>query len=132
MSNRFNRFIFQEKIPFHKREAQSERIRTEFPNHVPVIVEPCNNKAPDRVQKTKYLVPKEYPVSRFLSMLRGKISNLHRDEAIFLFTDDNSTPSASETMSRLYDQKHHEDGFLYLHYAFENAFGKGALCVRDE
>ena len=117
-----NDFEFQQKYSLEHRTTQSEKIRGKFPTRIPMIIEPANRKTVRQIEKTKFLIPEDYHVSRFLNMLRSKVTLL-KDQAIFIFLENNTIPPANETMSRIYENHKNEDGFLYVHYTTENTFG---------
>ena len=123
---------FSEIYTFDQRCTQSKKIREQYPNHVLLIVEPAEtknqkNKVTESLNdskniKTKYIVPNGQTVGKFLSSFRKNIT-LSENQALYLLTLDNTTPSLSMTISQL-DKKHQsEDGFLYLKFTGENAFG---------
>jgi GABA(A) receptor-associated protein len=113
--------FFSEKT-FEQRRADCEFVVTRYPGRVPVI---CEKKVGDSVQqldKRKYLVPNDVTVSQFVYILRKRIS-LTPEKALFLFTNDNTLPSGSETIATVHKRRRAQDGFLYLTYAGENTFG---------
>ena len=123
---------FSERYTFEQRCTQSAKIRLQYPDHVLLIVEaaPTTNGANktnveivNQNIKTKYIVPNEHTVGRFLASFRKNVV-LSENQAIYLLTLVNTTPALNMTMSQL-DQKYRsEDGFLYLIYTAENTFGK--------
>ena len=52
-----------------------------------------------------------------------KYIKIKSDEAIFIFTSNNTLVPNSWTVKELYDQHKKEDNFLYLYYSIENTFG---------
>jgi len=131
---------FVEKYSFEQRKTQSAKIHAQYPDRVLVIVEPApqrrrggkNQKSivaadgPDGlpgVIKSKFLVPGDQTVGRFLATFRKQLK-LSKAQAIYLLTTDNTIPAVSMTMSQLNKQHQDEDGFLYLVYTGENTFGK--------
>lgn len=73
------------------------------------------------IDKRKYLVPKDLSVGQFVYVIRKRIK-LPSEKAIFIFVNDILPPTAS-LMSRIYEEHHDEDGFLYVLYSGENTFG---------
>ena len=123
-----------------KRTKQSKKIRVAYPQHIPVIIEP--ERGLKRLPQTKYLLPVEMTVSKFMIKLRQKLE-IDANVAIYLLINttcdnDNSGHRLSSVSSsvpahepapmswtfvqldRVYT---HDDGFLYLILAEENVFG---------
>ena len=105
------------------RSAESGRIRSKYPDRIPVICErseQCNKDVPD-IDKKKYLVPSDLTVGQFVYVIRKRIK-MNPEKALFLFID-NKLPPTSEIMSNIYDEHKDDDGFLYIQYSGENTFG---------
>lgn len=105
-----------------KRKAEAERILTRFPDRLPVICEKVETSDIADIDKRKYLVPKDLSVGQFVYVIRKRIK-LPSEKAIFIFVNDILPPTAS-LMSRIYEEHHDEDGFLYVLYSGENTFGE--------
>ena len=72
---------------------QAERIRSKYPERVPVICEKdARSDIPD-IDKKKYLVPADLTVSQFTWVIRKRIK-LPPESAMFLFINDH-LPQAS-------------------------------------
>ena len=104
-----------------KRKEVAEKIRSKYPDRIPVIVEKApKSDAPD-IDKKKYLVPADITVGKFVYEIR-KHMKLNPEQAIFLFVNDTLPPTAA-LMSQIYEKNRDEDGFLYVTYSGENTFG---------
>eukprot|EP01116_Phalansterium_solitarium_P017385 TRINITY_DN4267_c0_g1_i1.p1 TRINITY_DN4267_c0_g1~~TRINITY_DN4267_c0_g1_i1.p1 ORF type:complete len:120 (+),score=37.68 TRINITY_DN4267_c0_g1_i1:98-457(+) len=112
---------FKTEHSFDKRKEVADKIRSKYPERIPVIVEkgPKAN-APD-IDKKKFLVPADLTVNKFIFEIR-KHMKLNPEQAIFIFVKD-SLPPSSALMSQIYEKNRDEDGFLYIQYAGENTFG---------
>uniref|UniRef100_A0A3P9NW78 Gamma-aminobutyric acid receptor-associated protein-like 2 n=1 Tax=Poecilia reticulata TaxID=8081 RepID=A0A3P9NW78_POERE len=100
---------------------ESTKIRSKYPDRVPVIVEKVSGSQIVDIDKRKYLVPSDITVAQFMWIIRKRIQ-LPSEKAIFLFVD-KTVPQSSITMGQLYDKEKDEDGFLYVAYSGENTFG---------
>ena len=106
-----------------EREAESTRIRTKYPDRIPIIL----NKDPKcklikDIDRKKYLVPNDLTVGQFVFVIRKRIK-LSPETAIYLFVNNSTIPTTSSTISSLYDSYKDIDGFLYITYSSENTFG---------
>jgi GABA(A) receptor-associated protein len=110
-----------------KRKSEAERIRSKYPDRVPVICEKADANArssssdiPD-IDKKKYLVPADLTVGQFHYVIRKRIK-LAPEKALFLFCANTIPPNAA-LMSTVYEEQKDEDGFLYIQYSGESTFG---------
>ncbi len=113
---------FKKKFCFNDRLNESERIRSKYPDRIPVICEKAQENAgiPD-IDKTKYLVPQDLTVGQFIYVIRKRVK-LPPESALFIFVN-GTIPPASMQMLSLYESVKNSDGFLYVTYANENTFG---------
>lgn len=119
---------FKANNSYTKRVEESERVRSKYPDKVPVIVEKAASNAarkgsdqvPD-IDKRKYLVPSEITVGQLVYVIRKRI-HLSPEKAIFVFVRNVLPPTASP-MGAVYDDYRDPDGFLYVTYSGENTFG---------
>jgi len=109
-------FDFKKKHPFDARRKESSSVLSRYPDRIPVVVQPYGS-AP-KIDKSKYLVPNTLTCGQFLFILRRRLS-IGSEQALFLHVDGlllvGSFPLSSA--------KRDEDGFLYVSYSVENAFG---------
>uniref|UniRef100_A0A6A7GDF7 Autophagy-related protein 8 n=1 Tax=Hirondellea gigas TaxID=1518452 RepID=A0A6A7GDF7_9CRUS len=113
---------FKAKYTFENRGQESGRIRSKYPDRIPVICEKAENSDIDRIDKKKYLVPSDLTVGQFVYVIRKRMK-LNPEKAIFIFVNKNVLPSTGSLMSKLYEEHKDEDGFLYVTYSGENTFG---------
>ncbi|XP_072986240.1 autophagy-related protein 8f-like isoform X2 [Typha latifolia] len=112
---------FKQEHDLEKRKADSAKIKNKYPDRVPVIVEKADRSDIPSIDKRKYLVPSNLTLGQFVYVIRKRI-NLTADKAIFMFVD-NVLPPTGTLISKLYEDKKDEDGFLYFVYSGENTFG---------
>mmetsp|Transcript_27541 Transcript_27541/g.61520 ORF Transcript_27541/g.61520 Transcript_27541/m.61520 type:complete len:128 (-) Transcript_27541:228-611(-) len=112
---------FKAEHPLEKRKLEAERIRSKYPERVPVICEKDPRSDIPDIDKKKYLVPADLTVSQFTFVIRKRIK-LPPESAMFLFIKD-TLPQKAALMSTVYEEEKDEDGFLYITYSGENTFG---------
>ncbi|XP_077148905.1 microtubule-associated protein 1 light chain 3 gamma isoform X2 [Ranitomeya variabilis] len=105
------------------RKSEVIRMKSKFPTKVPVIVERYKReKYLPLLDKTKFLVPRDLPMSQFLNILRNRM-NLSATHAFYILVNERNLCSMSFTMTELYRDLKDEDGFLYMTYASQEMFG---------
>ena len=114
---------FKNRYSFKARKAESEKMRRLYPNKIPVICEknPKDKDLPSSKRK-KYLISKDITCGQFMSIMRSRV-NLGPEKAMFLFID-NIIPGPTSNLSELFIRYKDPDGFLYIVYTGENAFGE--------
>jgi len=113
---------FKDQHPLEKRSAESSRIRSKYPDRIPVIAEKSDKSDIPDIDKKKYLVPADLTMGQFLYVIRKRIK-LSPDAAIFIFVN-NTMPPAAALMAQIYKESADEDGFLYVTYSGESTFGQ--------
>jgi len=113
---------FKTDFTFEQRCAEVERIRSKYPDRIPVICERhlSDTNSPN-IDKTKYLVPMDLTVGQFLFIIRKRI-HITSDQALYLFVN-GSIPPTIESMNMVYENFKDNDGYLYMEYAAESTFG---------
>lgn len=110
----------------HSAEYRSNEcinFRTLHPDRIPVIVDAHDKHAPV-LKKHKFLVPADMSYAQFLYIVRKRLPEFPAEQALYIFTENGSLLTGSELMSVVYSEfKDPVDGFLYLVYTTENAFG---------
>lgn len=112
---------FRKNYSLEKRKSESSRIKSKYPNRIPIICEKNINCDVPNIDKNKYLVPVDLTVGQFLYVIRKRIK-LNPEKALFLFIN-NTIPATSQLLSQIYKDYQNEDGFLYIIYSSENTFG---------
>jgi len=118
-------FEFQKNHTLEDRIAESIRVREKYPTKVPIICElhpnDVNKSHHPTLQKSKYLVTEDLTAAQFMQVIRNRIK-LNENIAIFILINGRMATS-SQPLSLLYKRYKHSDGFMYVHYCFENVFG---------
>lgn len=100
-----------------------EKLLNKYPNRVPIKVNVCTKLK--SIEKTQFLVPKNYTVSRFMLVLRNKIT-LSKEQGLFLLIN-NELPPTSELLGNIYEQSllsnNDTKKYLEAHLQLENTFG---------
>jgi len=110
------------EFDIEKRLAECVKMRSKYPDKVPVIVDRGDNKSPT-IDKHKYLVPSNHTLLDFQALLRTKIK-IAPNEALFCFIgQEGIMGQTSKTFGEIYDQHKSEDNYLYISYVLENTFG---------
>lgn len=113
---------FKQKHSLEKRKAESVRMRSTYPDRIPIVVERAHQCTLADIDKKKFLVPGDLTFGQFVYVVRKRLGLTLKD-ALFLFAGD-TLPANSNLVSVIYQtNKDKEDGFLYITYASENPFG---------
>ena len=114
---------FKSETTFEKRLELCNRIKTQYADRVPIIVEVARDSKLT-ISRKKFLVPNSISVGGFLNEIR-KQANLQPEEAIFIFCGSSGgvLVPTSNNISQIYEKYKDEDGFLYITVALENTFG---------
>lgn len=115
---------YKSKVNYEKRCQEYNKIKKQYPNHVPIII---NSVDPDlNISKIKYLVHEDASASELIFSIR-KQAKLDKGSAIFIFFN-NSLLCSSELMKTIYEKNKKSnypgiDNFIYLDVTKENTFG---------
>lgn len=111
-------------LPLAVRKEEAAKLRVKFPGRVPVIVERAQWPAGGipELDKSRYIVPGALSMGQFMYVLRGRLK-LPPETAMFLFIEGGILATTSALMSELAAAHASADGFLYLTYTGESAFG---------
>lgn len=69
----------------------------------------------------RFIVPADFTVANFVTVVRNRIK-VGPEKTLFLFVNNTLLP-VNSLLSSVYQQHCDPDGFLYLIYSSENAFG---------
>jgi len=113
-------FEYKEKYTVEIRTKESAKIKTKYPDRIPVIAA-FDKKSNIVLQQNKFLVPKDITMSQFIYVLRRRIK-IEPYQALYCFIN-NTIPTSSNTMDMIYESLKEQDGFLYIYFSLENTFG---------
>ena len=115
-------YKFKEENPQEARELRSDLLMRKYPDHIPIIVEKFKNeKNILTIPQSKFMVATSRTMSEFMMIIRKQIK-LEPHMALFVFVNNVLVPT-SATIGSIYQEHRDNDGFLYMQYCSENAFG---------
>jgi GABA(A) receptor-associated protein len=112
---------YKEKYEFVNRKNESDKIKSKYPECIPVIVEVAPSMQNIKLEKNKYLCPGDLTYGQFFYVIR-KRTTLSPNQALFMFIN-NTLPATSIMMKHLYKEHKDVDGFLYILISEESTFG---------
>jgi len=116
-------FITQfKKQPLEKRIEMSSNVLRKYPDRCTIIVSKKDGSKLNDIEKRKFICPRDINLGQFTYAIRKKITNLKKEQAVFIMVNDKLLPS-SMLMSQIYQENKDNDGFLYVIYCEENTFG---------
>lgn len=115
---------FVQKYTFEQRRKTALEMLQKYPDRVPIICEPAPRPNIDitKYTKTKYLVPKDATIGKFLLSIRENLF-ITPDMAIYIFVDGSILPPTSARIEDIYNKHKSADEFLYVIFCGESAFG---------
>lgn len=111
---------FQKQYSLSERITESKKIRSKYPERVPIIVESNDTTIP-KIDKKKFLVPNDITVGQFMYVIRKRIK-LKSTIALYIFIN-GRIPKSSDLLQNIDNDYRDDDGFLYVIYAGEKTFG---------
>jgi GABA(A) receptor-associated protein len=114
------------------RMEEAERVRLQYPARLPCIVTRSAARSArsllggggsdlPALDKYKYLVPDDFTVGQLIYVIRKRM-RVPPETAVFVYVGA-VLPSSTTVISELYSTAKDVDGFLYLTFAGESAFG---------
>jgi GABA(A) receptor-associated protein len=107
---------FREEYPFATRLEVSTKIRAEYPNQYPVVVEldPQAQRILE-ISKKKFLAPHDISLANFmLGVRKCKVINIPRQDPLAVMVERGEMVSGDATIADLYNRFRDPDGFLYI------------------
>ncbi|MCP9265615.1 Metalloendopeptidase [Dirofilaria immitis] len=95
----------------HSTRKDASEARQQQPNKIPVVIERFEGRMPDHIT-----------IAELMQIVRRRLQ-LHPDQTFFLLVNEKSMVSNSMNMYQLYQQEADQDGFLYMVYTSQPAFG---------
>ena len=111
---------FKEENSFAARLAESQSMKIKFPDRIPVILE-AEGKC-EKMDKIKFLIPEELQLATFILVVRKRLDIKH-ENALYFYIDGKLPVMNGKSMREIYEEHQDDDGFLYLIYNLESAFG---------
>jgi GABA(A) receptor-associated protein len=102
-------------------KTEINKIRLKYPNHIPIFVYPTATSKLI-LNKNKFLVPKDIPISQFFYSVRQRIEKLQPEEALYYFIN-NTLVTNSTLIIQIYEEYKNEEGLLVISLCKENTFG---------
>jgi GABA(A) receptor-associated protein len=115
-------FKFKKDHSFESRVAEADRVKMKYPDRIPVICEMHSSVTDVKLDKNKYLVPKDLTAGAFLYTVRKRIK-LPAEKALFMFVNNTLMPTHT-LISQIYKENKEDDGFLYVSCSMESTFGQ--------
>ena len=116
-------FEFRQKNTLEQRIEQYEKIKNNYADKIPIILERGNNCTINKIIKTKYILSYSVTMAEFMKIIRGKLE-LDPERALFFLADGKYSLSANEDLGNVYEKyKDSQDGFLYMTYSEEIVYG---------
>lgn len=106
------------------RLKKSRRLRERFPGHYPIIIIPSNDSI---IDKTKFLVNREYTFSQFLCIIRNHM-HIRKSNSVFI-TIEGKMPVLTDTIENSFKLNARSDEYLYISLHIENTFGTISVCT---
>ena len=114
---------FKLQTDWVKRLNKTQILKTKYPQKIPVILDRLNKYTP-KPSNHRFLVPQDFTVGQFMTIIRKHLPDLNPSQNIFLFINEKNTiPPMTMLMSELFSQYHEEDNFLYIVISIEQTFG---------
>jgi GABA(A) receptor-associated protein len=112
---------FKKQTTLGHRQEESSRMKEKYPDRIPVIIEQSTGCVLPPIDKRKYLVPHDLTIYHLQYIVRKRLK-VRDHETMFLFCE-GALLRTDQYISNVYKHKVDQDGFLYLTYSQENAFG---------
>lgn len=105
---------FKALNPYETRKEVAGKIREQYPDRYPVIVE-LDPRATKTliITKKKFLAPGDIPLNKFMLEVR-KVIQMGRQDPLAVMVESGQMVSGDTKMSDLHDRFKDPDGFLYI------------------
>ncbi|XP_048521944.1 microtubule-associated proteins 1A/1B light chain 3A [Dendroctonus ponderosae] len=122
-------YVREVKMPilnFGGRDIKKEEImaiKDRFPSKIPVIIHKYQkDHFLPVLDKSKFLIPGDMSMSHFQAILRKRL-RMSNTQALYLLVNERTMMSLSLTIQEVYKEHAQPNGFLYITYAAQEAFG---------
>lgn len=122
---------YKQRRTYSQRQKDVEEIRETHPDQIPLIVEKyCKEKSLPQMDQIKFLVPKNLTMCELQGVIRRRL-RLQSSKSLYLIVNNRSLVSNSTLLCEVYEREKDDDGFLYMVYASQEAFGQWLLPVPE-
>lgn len=111
---------YEKRYTLDQRRSEARRVLHKFSDRVPIIVKE-NDPKQTKLDKKKYLVPRDLTIGQFIYVLRKRMK-FPPEKALFCFVG-KILPTTSSMIGTSYDSFKSKDDFLYITVSCENTFG---------
>ena len=116
-------FQYKNQYSLQKRLEQFKKLKKEFPNKIPIILERGQDCTINKIIKTKYILSGELEIAEFIKIIRDKLE-IEPTRALFVLANGKYSISNADNLGEVYkNYKDKEDGFLYMTYSEELIYG---------
>uniref|UniRef100_A0A6M2DV44 Putative microtubule-associated anchor protein involved in autophagy and membrane trafficking n=1 Tax=Xenopsylla cheopis TaxID=163159 RepID=A0A6M2DV44_XENCH len=114
---------FKHQKSFETRKDEAYLIRTKYPNKIPIIVERYTKEQNlPLIDRSKFLVLQDVTISQLSTLLRDRM-RVGPNQAFYLLINERTMAGMSKTLGEIYKEHKDDDGFLYVTYASQEAYG---------
>lgn len=116
--------IFRKQSLFERKNV-AQKVLDTFSDSVPLILVRQKNEMCPRLKEYKFIVKRNSTWINFTRMIQSSYidnSNIYSTQALH-FMIGKVYPSSLDTFQQLYDIYADQDGFLYVYYSVQDAFG---------
>ena len=143
--NKRTQLTYKDRVSFEDRVKEAEDSKSRYPNKVPLVIERHKSEKylpeMDKVNigdfdlsltfcflQIKWLVPQEMSLAQLSGVIKQRLElPPQADQQLFLLIQSPelgpSIPSLLSSVSSLHSSYSNTDGFLYLHYSSQEAYG---------
>lgn len=112
---------FRERYTLDERCREYKRVMHKRTGYIPTILESGSLEVPP-IDKEKYMIPQDLNGAQLIYIIRRRM-HMKPSQALFLLCNKKMI-TATDTIRNIYSRhKNSDDGFLYITYTLENAFG---------
>jgi GABA(A) receptor-associated protein len=112
---------FRERYTLDERRREYESALNKRSGYIPTILERGSLEVP-LLDKEKYMIPEDLNGAQLIYIIRRRM-HMKSSQALFLLCNKQMV-TTSDSIRQIYSRhRNSDDGFLYITYTLENAFG---------
>ena len=111
---------YKDRYPFDVRLTESSRLKMQYPDRVPVIIE-FDKVIHKNIKKERFLVPTDLTMGQFMFVIRNQL-RLEPAEAIFFICRNTQLPN-TYIFSEIHEKYAEKCGHVFMRVYKENTFG---------